>query len=119
MENIIYANDFLILFRIFRIKKTATIFIAVFALSISLFAQNSPFPWEREIPLKEAAKSVFLTSTLSPDNSLPNRKCFPRDGKAMTINNLKMRTTRPSILMSWRGCFALTFVNAAKPESVC
>jgi hypothetical protein len=77
----------------FRIKKIATFFIAVFALSISLFAQNSALPWEREIPLKEAAKSVFLTSALSPDNSLPNRKCYPRDGKAMTINNLKMRTT--------------------------
>lgn len=50
-------------------------------------------PWEREIPLKEAAKSVFLVSTLDTSNPLPNRRCYPRDGKAMTINNLKMRTT--------------------------
>ena len=50
-------------------------------------------PWEREVPLKEAANKVFLLSTLDSMNSLPNRKCYPHDGKAMTINNLKMRTT--------------------------
>ncbi|MBN2613339.1 MAG: hypothetical protein JXB00_17430, partial [Bacteroidales bacterium] len=93
MITTIFASVFLILFRNFRMKKITTLFIAVFSLSISLLAQNSPLPWEREIPLKEAAKSVFLTSTLAPDNSLPNRRCYPRDGKAMTINNLKMRTT--------------------------
>ena len=60
---------------------------------LSCEKKTEKLPWEREVPLKEAAKSVFLTSTLSPENSLPNRKCYPRDGKAMTINNLKMRTT--------------------------
>ncbi|NJK95657.1 MAG: hypothetical protein HC905_12785, partial [Bacteroidales bacterium] len=83
----------LIFIQNFRRKKIITFFLAGFILFISLFAQNSPLPWEREIPLKEASKSVFLTSILAPDNSLPNRRCYPRDGKAMTINNLKMRTT--------------------------
>ncbi|MBV5314488.1 MAG: hypothetical protein JZU47_14400 [Prolixibacteraceae bacterium] len=73
--------------------------ILVFSIFCFLFVNTSntvnaqKLPWEREIPLKEAAKSVFLRSTLAPDNSLPNRKCYPRDGKAVTINNLKMRTT--------------------------
>jgi hypothetical protein len=44
-----------------------------------------PLPWQREMPLREAAKSVVIESVLNPDNPLP--------GGAMSINNLKMRTT--------------------------
>jgi hypothetical protein len=62
-------------------------------LLIQCSQKTEQLPWEREVSLKEAAKLTFLTSTLSPDNSLPNRMCYPRSGKAMAINNLKMRTT--------------------------
>lgn len=54
--------------------------------------QGQKLPWEREIPLREAARSVFLTNTLNPTDPLPDRNSFPV-GKAMAINNLKMRTT--------------------------
>jgi len=47
---------------------------------------------EREIPLKEAAQSVYIDNTLNPTDPLPDWNCYP-SGKAMTINNLKMRTT--------------------------
>ncbi|MBN2815004.1 MAG: hypothetical protein JXQ80_13055 [Bacteroidales bacterium] len=68
--------------------------IIVFVLPLGLFSQEtSQLPWEREITLREAAKSVRLKSTLDTLNPLPDRRCYPRDGKAMTINNLKMRTT--------------------------
>jgi hypothetical protein len=73
--------------------------ILAYSISLLLFIllsctkHTEKLPWEREIPLKEAAKSAFFTSTLDTENPLPNRKCYPRNGKAMTINNLKMRTT--------------------------
>jgi hypothetical protein len=44
-------------------------------------------PWQREMPLREAAQSVFLESVLNPQNPLPD------SGGSMAINNLKMRTT--------------------------
>ena len=43
-----------------------------------------PLPWQREMPLKEAAQYVVVNGTLNPTN--------PNSG-AMGINNLKMRTT--------------------------
>ena len=49
-------------------------------------------PWQREIPLKEAAKSVIIENTLNPVNPQPDWGSYP-SGSAMTINNLKMRTT--------------------------
>ncbi|MBN2592224.1 MAG: hypothetical protein JXA81_01865, partial [Sedimentisphaerales bacterium] len=63
-------------------------------------AQAQMLPWrheaslsgEREIPLKEAAQSVYIENTLNPTDPLPDWNCYPA-GKAMTINNLKMRTT--------------------------
>lgn len=55
-------------------------------------ADPSPLPWQREILLREAARSVFLTNTLNATNPLPDWSCYPK-GQAMTINNLKMRTT--------------------------
>jgi len=53
---------------------------------------SEQLPWQREIPLRKAAQSVFIENTLNPSDPLPDWNCYPR-GKAMTINNLKMRTT--------------------------
>lgn len=53
--------------------------------SFVLAAEASPLPWQREMPLREAAKSATLENTLNPTNPLP--------GPSMDINNLKMRTT--------------------------
>jgi hypothetical protein len=50
-------------------------------------------PWQREMPLREAAQSVALESTLNPTNPQPDYGGNPFPGPAMTINNLKMRTT--------------------------
>lgn len=44
-------------------------------------------PWEREIPLREAAKAVKIESVLNPKSPLPGNNA------AMSINNMKMRTT--------------------------
>ena len=54
--------------------------------------QPQMLPWEREIALKDAAQSVYIENILNPTDPLPDWNCYPR-GKAMTINNLKMRTT--------------------------
>ncbi len=54
--------------------------------------KSQQLPWEREIPLREAARSVFYKSTLNPTDPSPNWNCYPL-GNAMSINNLKMRTT--------------------------
>jgi hypothetical protein len=56
-----------------------------------LLAADQPLPWEREIPLREAAKSVALADKLNPTSPLPSGEYF--GGAAMSINNLKMRTT--------------------------
>jgi hypothetical protein len=45
---------------------------------------NNLLPWQREIPLREAAKSVMIESKLNPTDP---------DRGAMSINNLKMNTT--------------------------
>ena len=50
-------------------------------------------PWQREMPLREAAKSVVLESTLDPINPQPDFGGGPFNGPSMTINNLKMRST--------------------------
>lgn len=55
-------------------------------------AQPEVLPWEREIPLREAARSVTINNTLNPTDPLPDRNSYPL-GKAMAINSLKMRTT--------------------------
>jgi len=55
-------------------------------------AAARPLPWQREIPLREAAQRVNLESTLDSHNPLPDSGGFGVDG-GMTINNLKMRTT--------------------------
>ncbi|MDI6451329.1 glycosyl hydrolase family 95 catalytic domain-containing protein [Anaerobaca lacustris] len=58
----------------------------------ALAVEAQVLPWEREIPLQEAAQSVTFKNTLAPRDPQPNWGCYPR-GSAMTINNLKMRTT--------------------------
>jgi hypothetical protein len=57
-----------------------------------LAAEPPALPWQREVPLREAAQSVVLESTPSPTNPLPDSGGFGAGG-GMTINNLKMRTT--------------------------
>jgi glycosyl hydrolase family 95 len=58
----------------------------------SAATQSPTLPWEREIPLREAARSVVVEATLNPTNPMPDSGGFG-NGAAMTINNLKMRTT--------------------------
>jgi hypothetical protein len=55
-------------------------------------AEPQALPWQREIPLREAAQPVVLQSTISPTNPLPDSGGFGAGG-GMTINDLKMRTT--------------------------
>jgi hypothetical protein len=50
-------------------------------------------PWQREMPLREAARSVVLESTLHPTNPQPDIFGEPFGGPSMSINSLKMRTT--------------------------
>jgi hypothetical protein len=54
-------------------------------------SQTPVLPWEREIPLREAARSVSLVGVLNAQG--PGSGGFGRGGAAATeINNLKMRT---------------------------
>jgi len=55
--------------------------------------QSHDLPWQREIPLREAAKSVTLESTLNPTNPWPDFGGMPSGNPSMAINNLKMQTT--------------------------
>jgi hypothetical protein len=66
--------------------------LAVICIALPALAAEPQLPWQREIPLREAARSVFFKNTLNPTDPLPDWRCYPM-GKAMTINNLKMRTT--------------------------
>ena len=52
-----------------------------------------PLPWEREMPLRDAARTVALESTLHPSNPQPDIYGEPFRGPAMSLNNLKMRST--------------------------
>jgi hypothetical protein len=62
-------------------------------LPSAVASQTPTLPWEREISLREAAKSVFLQGVLDPRNPQPDYGGNPFNGPAMTVNNLKMRTT--------------------------
>ena len=62
------------------------------ALPDAAAAQSPVLPWQREVPLREAAKSVVLENTLHPTNPLPDSGEY-FTGPSMSINNLKMRTT--------------------------
>jgi hypothetical protein len=61
--------------------------------STLLAATPDVLPWQREMPLREAAHSVFLQSTLNPTNSQPDSGGGPFQGASMVISNLKMRST--------------------------
>ena len=74
---------------------TTSLLQAVICLAVTgpaLAAPTQRLPWEREIPLREAARSVTIDNTLNPTDPLPDRNSYPL-GKAMAINSLKMRTT--------------------------
>jgi hypothetical protein len=58
----------------------------------SVSDQPRILPWEREIPLRAAAKSVVFHNRLDPKNPLPDSGEY-FGGPSMSINNLKMRTT--------------------------
>ena len=58
----------------------------------SSMSESDTLPWQREILLRVAAKSVELKSRLNPTDPQPNTGAWPK-GKAMTISSLKMRTT--------------------------
>lgn len=62
-------------------------------LAASAEAGPRPLPWQREIPLREAAKSVALESMLNPTNPEPGFGPGRSGSPAMAINNLKMRTS--------------------------
>ncbi|MGC1460794.1 MAG: hypothetical protein WA802_01250 [Terracidiphilus sp.] len=49
-------------------------------------------PWQREMPLREAAQAVFIENILDRKNPLPDADFFG-NSESTTINNLKMRTT--------------------------
>src|ERR1700733_11762553 len=53
---------------------------------------SATLPWQREMPLREAAKAVVLENRLDPQNPLPDSGEF-FTGPSMSVNNLKMRTT--------------------------
>lgn len=54
-------------------------------------AKSQTLPWQREIPLRQAAQSVFLQSPLETNSPYPTMTPFGGTD-ALTINNLKMRT---------------------------
>src|SRR5208283_240449 len=59
----------------------------------ALASDSQTLPWQREMPLREAARTVVLESTLNPTNPQPDNGGEPFGGPSMTINKLKMRTT--------------------------
>ncbi len=63
--------------------KTALVVAACVACPALATAAPQPLPWQREIPLREAAQSTVLQGALNPTD--PGRS-------AMSINNLKMHT---------------------------
>ena len=49
-------------------------------------------PWEREKPLREAARSVFIEKTLDPSDPLPDRATWP-EGRSMAITNPALKSS--------------------------
>jgi len=76
----------------YSIKLTLLTIIFLSVVLPTLAEEGQKLPWEREIPLREAAQSVTIENPLSPDDPLPNWNSYPQ-GTTMTITNLKMRTT--------------------------
>ena len=58
-----------------------------------LAAEPQPLPWQREMPLREAAQVANFESTLNATNPQPDFGGNPFGGPSMTIDNLKMRST--------------------------
>lgn len=66
-------------------SKSAVLTICMTGVALMISAAESQLlPWQREIPLREAAQSVTLESTLNPTD--------PNNRSTMHINNLKMHT---------------------------
>ncbi len=85
-------------FIIFRLTMLSLTALALWTMAPARGESTAPgkpgaaLPWEREIGLREAARSVFLENTLQAADPLPDWNCYPA-GTAMTITSLKMRTT--------------------------
>lgn len=76
-----------------RLTDLALAAITILGFVQSALAEELPMlPWKREIPLREAARTVAFGNTVDPKDPQPNWDSYPR-GKAMVICNLKMRTT--------------------------
>jgi hypothetical protein len=54
----------------------AIVMLAGAGQAFSAYAQS--LPWEREIVLQEAARSVTINNTLNPTDPLPDQNCYPR-----------------------------------------
>jgi hypothetical protein len=75
-------------------KLLAVVTFAALSYWLPLRAGESPtLPWEREMPLREAARSAALESVLNARNPQPDIFGEPFNGPAMSINSLRMRTT--------------------------
>ncbi len=75
-----------------RLTTLALSAIALLGIVLSAAAaEPQPLPWQREMPLCEAAQSVTISGTLAPINSTPGNLA-PFGGSTFTISSLKMRT---------------------------
>ena len=61
--------------------------------ALPVLAGATVLPWQREMPLREAAPTIELTSLLDRANPQPDNGGNPIGGPSMTICNLKMRST--------------------------
>lgn len=76
------------------LKLAMALITSVFTDTLLMPAADTPLlPWQREPPLREAARAITLESTLNPTNPQPDIFGEPFNGPAMSINSLKMRTT--------------------------
>lgn len=67
--------------------------VAVLVLPALTLGAPAQLPWQREMPLREAARSVALQSVLDSTNPQPDWGGAPFGGPSMVISNLKMRST--------------------------
>jgi hypothetical protein len=61
--------------------------------ALPVLAGATVLPWQREMPLREAAPTIVLSSLLDPTNPQPDNGGNPIGGPSMTICNLKIRST--------------------------
>jgi len=69
---------------------SGAVYACALGWTLRMFAADSALPWQREIPLREAATSVFLKAVLDTNSPYPTMSSGGAD--ALTVNNLKMRT---------------------------